>query len=87
MKKIGLFALLTTLFLAVGAQDFSSVCSTGQTLYYSITSSVSPYTVAVTRPPDGTYQISGALDIPASKSTSPIQSTLFFSAVSTDALL
>ena len=66
MKKIGLFALLTTLFLAVGAQDFSSVCSTGQTLYYSITSSVSPYTVAVTRPPEGFYQISGALDIPAS---------------------
>ena len=30
--------------------DFSSVCSSGQTLYYKITSSVAPYTVMVTYP-------------------------------------
>ena len=34
----------------VFAWDFTDVCSTGQTLYYSITSNTEPYTVEVTNP-------------------------------------
>jgi hypothetical protein len=50
MKKI-LLILVTIVFainLNTQAEDFSAVNSDGDTIYYNITSSVSPYTVAVT---------------------------------------
>ena len=43
-KQIILFAFLAAA-LAGQSQDFSAVCSTGQTLYYTITSDTVPYTV------------------------------------------
>ncbi len=49
------------------AYDFSAVCSTGQTLYYNITSDVEPYTVEVTSEnADGFYTTypTGDLEIP-----------------------
>ena len=39
--------LLLSLASSVFAYDFSAVCSSGQTLYYNITSSAYPYTVKV----------------------------------------
>ncbi len=51
------------------AYDFSAVCESGQTLYYNITSSVEPYTVAVTSEDSyGGYSSSliGNLIIPSS---------------------
>ena len=50
MKRI--FASLFAAMLAtqVWAYDFSAVCSSGQTLYYNITSNTEPYTVEVTCP-------------------------------------
>ena len=49
MKRF--FTLIMLSILACGyamAYDFSAECSTGQTLYYNITSAVEPYTVEVT---------------------------------------
>jgi hypothetical protein len=48
------------------AYDFSAVCSTGQTLYYNITSDVEPYTVEVTSETGSGYntQPTGDLEIP-----------------------
>ena len=52
MKTITNFFAATLLLLSLAisafAYNFSAVCSTGQTLYYNITSSTSPYTVEVT---------------------------------------
>lgn len=52
------------------AYDFSAVCESGQTLYYTITSNIEPYTVEVTRentnsPYYSTYP-TGSLIIPSS---------------------
>ena len=49
MKRF--FAIILLAFLGmnnINAYDFSSVCESGQTLYYNITSNVEPYTVEVT---------------------------------------
>jgi len=69
MKRF--FTLIMLSILACGyamAYDFSAVCSTGQTLYYNITSAVEPYTVEVTREnsssPYYTTYPSGVLEIP-----------------------
>ncbi|MBR5982765.1 MAG: leucine-rich repeat domain-containing protein, partial [Bacteroidales bacterium] len=51
MKNIYILMLLlfaTLMANYANAYDFSSVCSTGQTLYYNITSNEEPYTVEVT---------------------------------------
>jgi hypothetical protein len=58
MKRI--FSLLFAAMLVVQAwaednYDFSAVCSSGQTLYYKITSNTEPYTVAVTYPKEVNY--------------------------------
>ena len=58
MKRI--FSLLFAAMLAGQAWaednfDFSAVCSSGQTLYYKITSNTEPYTVAVTYPKEVDY--------------------------------
>ncbi len=67
-KQIILFAFLAAA-LAGQSQDFSAVCSTGQTLYYTITSDTVPYTVKVVAPQGGySTSISGALSIPATVS-------------------
>ncbi|MBQ1730748.1 MAG: hypothetical protein II037_00905, partial [Bacteroidales bacterium] len=42
-----LLAIAVLLCSKAFAYDFSAVCESGQTLYYSITSNVEPYTVAV----------------------------------------
>ena len=44
------------------AYDFSAVCSSGQTLYYNITSDIEPYKVEVTR--EQSYTPTGVLEIP-----------------------
>ena len=48
MRKLFTIILLALLCANAMAYDFSAVCSTGQTLYYNITSYVEPYTVKVT---------------------------------------
>ncbi len=58
MKRI--FSLLFAAMLAGQAwatdnYDFSAVCSSGQTLYYKITSSTEPFSVAVTYPKEVNY--------------------------------
>ena len=63
MKKIIFTLILATICdLYAFAYDFSAVCSSGQTLYYTITSSTSPYTVEVF----GSSSLSGNLIIPSS---------------------
>jgi len=47
MKKLFYIALLVLLCANAMAYDFSAQCSTGQTLYYTITSDTEPYTVEV----------------------------------------
>jgi len=71
MRKLYTLALiLITTLLANNAiaYDFSAVCSTGQTLYYNITSNVEPYTVEVTsentESPYYTTYPEGNLEIP-----------------------
>ena len=49
MKKFLLIIALLISASALWAYDFSAVCGSGQTLYYNITSSISPYTVEVTK--------------------------------------
>ena len=66
-----IFLLLAILFaIRANAYDFSAACSTGQTLYYNITSNEGSYTVEVTAEnetsPYYTIHPSGNLEIPAS---------------------
>ena len=49
MKKFLLIIALLISASALWAYDFSAVCGSGHTLYYNITSSISPYTVEVTK--------------------------------------
>ncbi|MBO7572207.1 MAG: leucine-rich repeat protein [Bacteroidales bacterium] len=65
-KLIILFILSMLLGNYVHAYDFSSVCSTGQTLFYNITSDVEPYMVEVTSETGSGYntQPTGDLEIP-----------------------
>ncbi|MBO7134916.1 MAG: leucine-rich repeat protein, partial [Bacteroidales bacterium] len=68
MRKHFTIIFLALLCANAMAYDFSAVCSTGQTLYYNITSNVEPYTVEVTRentsyPYYNTYP-EGNLEIP-----------------------
>ena len=69
-KLIVLFILSILLGNYVLAYDFSAVCSTGQTLYYNITSDTEPYTVEVTSEytvnPYYTTYPEGDLEIPES---------------------
>ena len=57
MKKILLFIFAVMFAGQVWAENFNffAVCSSGQTLYYKITSSTEPYTVAVTCPDTYSY--------------------------------
>ena len=67
MKKLLSIILFALLCCYAMAYDFSAVCSTGQTLYYNITSDVEPYTVEVTSEnADGFYTTypTGDLEIP-----------------------
>ncbi len=67
MRKLFTIILLAILCANAMAYDFSAVCSTGQTLYYNITSDVEPYTVEVTSEnADGFYTTypTGDLEIP-----------------------
>ena len=66
MKKLLSIILFVLLCCYAMAYDFSAVCSTGQTLYYNITSDVEPYTVEVTKEMDGGYStiLEGDLEIP-----------------------
>ena len=48
-------AMLAGQAWATDNYDFSAVCSSGQTLYYKITSNTEPYTVAVTYPKEVNY--------------------------------
>ena len=76
MKLQTMRNLLLILLIAIGfancalAYDFSAVCSTGQTLYYNITSNEGTYTVEVTsefaEDPYYTDKPSGDLEIPES---------------------
>lgn len=75
-KQIILFAFLAAA-LAGQSQDFSAVCSTGQTLYYTITSDTVPYTVKVDAPQHGYgSSISGSLSIPATVSHEGVDYTV-----------
>lgn len=65
MKKIVLLGLLVIINMTVAAQDFDAVCSTGQTLYYKITSDTPPRKVTLTRPTTGYTQLTGTLEIPS----------------------
>ncbi len=68
MRKLFTIILLAILCVNAMAYDFSAVCSTGQTLYYNITSNVEPYTVEVTSEnadyPYYTTYPTGNLEIP-----------------------
>ncbi len=70
MKKFIMIISVTVAILFgnhARAYDFSAVCSTGQTLYYNITSDTEPYTVEVTSEnADGFYTTypTGDLEIP-----------------------
>ena len=64
MKKIIITAILGLIITNCHAYDFSAVCSTGQTLYYNITSDS---TVSVVRPYVSSYlSLAGDLIIPDS---------------------
>lgn len=77
MKRITtLIALMMAAFVG-WSQDFSAVCSTGQTLYYTITSSTAPYTVTVDAPENGYgSDMTGALSIPATVSYQGVDYTV-----------
>ncbi len=68
MKKLFAIILFAIVCNYAMAYDFSAVCSTGQTLYYNITSNVEPYTVEVTSEnatsPYYTTYPTGDLEIP-----------------------
>ena len=68
MRKLLSTILFALLCCYAMAYDFSAVCSTGQTLYYNITSNVEPYTVEVTSEnatsPYYTTYPTGDLEIP-----------------------
>ncbi|MBQ6276932.1 MAG: leucine-rich repeat domain-containing protein [Bacteroidales bacterium] len=66
MKKLFAIILFAIVCNYAMAYDFSAVCSTGQTLYYNITSNVEPYTVEVTSETGSGYntQPTGDLEIP-----------------------
>ena len=71
MKRLIFTLILATICgLSAFAYDFSAVCNSGQTLYYSISSSTSPYTVKVVRQNSGQPYYSpyptGNLTIPSS---------------------
>ena len=70
MKKLAFLLALSLCSLAAWAYDFSAAAPTGQTLYYTITSNTSPYTVSVTYPGSSTWsgytQPTGSLTIPSS---------------------
>ena len=79
MKRIVFLLVLSLCSLAAWAYSFSAVAPTGQTLYYSITSSTSPYTVCVTYPgsfyadwPSGYTKPTGSLTIPSTVTHSGI---------------
>ncbi len=64
MKKILTFFLLFSLLgFNAKAYDFTAICTTGQTLAYSITSDTMPYTVSLVR---GDASLSGDIEIPES---------------------
>lgn len=77
MKK-SLFLSVFLLAAIVGwSHDFSAVCSTGQTLYYTITSNTAPYTVSVVIPNSGYgNDMNGILNIPSSVSHEGIDYTV-----------
>ncbi len=52
-NKILILIIAVFCGIASYAYDFSEVCSSGQTLYYNITSNIEPYTVCITDP--GSY--------------------------------
>ena len=70
MKKLAFLLALSLCSLAAWAYDFSAAAPTGQTLYYTITSNTSPYTVSVTYPGSSSWtgytQPTGSLTIPSS---------------------
>ena len=68
MRKLLSTILFALLCCYAMAYDFSAVCSTGQTLYYNITSNVEPYTVEVTSETGRGYNTppTGELEIPES---------------------
>ncbi len=75
MKKYLVLSVLLACCFVSRAYDFSAVAPSGQTLYYNITSSSSPHTVAVTYPGSRTdnpwsgYTMpTGALTIPSTVS-------------------
>ena len=75
-KQLFLFAFIMAA-LTGWSQDFSAVCSTGQTLYYTITSPSAPYTVKVDMPDEGySPSITGVLNIPSTVSYEGIDYTV-----------
>lgn len=75
-KQFFLLAFIMAAF-AGWSQDFSAVCSTGQTLYYTITSHSAPYTVKVDMPDEGySPSITGVLNIPSTVSYEGIDYTV-----------
>jgi len=76
MKKLILsFILATFCGISAFASSFSAVCESGQTLYYNITSSTSPYKVSVVNPSSASYYsayATGDLTIPSSVTYSGI---------------
>ena len=75
-RKITIIAFMVAALVG-WSQDFSAVCSTGQTLYYTITSSTAPYTVTVDAPENGYgSDMTGTLSIPASVSYQGVDYTV-----------
>ena len=75
-KQFFLLAFIMAAF-AGWSQDFSAVCSTGQALYYTITSHSAPYTVKVDMPDEGySPSITGVLNIPSTVSYEGIDYTV-----------
>ena len=77
MKKNLFLIAFLSVALAGWSQGFSDVCSTGQTLYYTITSSTAPYTVTVDMPDEGYgNSMTGVLNIPATVSHEGVNYTV-----------
>ncbi|MBR1834867.1 MAG: leucine-rich repeat domain-containing protein [Bacteroidales bacterium] len=66
MKKIYFITLLLCFSLAATAQEFDAVCSTGQTLHYTVTSTSPQRNVSVSCPASEIAQMTGTLEIPSS---------------------
>lgn len=66
MKKILILTFLACTALAATAQEFDAVCSTGQTLHYTVIGNPAQHRVAVSCPTGSQSQMTGTVAIPSS---------------------